>query len=392
MSGLGLHVARGLVFRLPGRLDANNAPEVDEQLDEEIASGQEGTVVLDAADTRYVSSAGLRVILRLVKRRAVRIENVSPEVYGILEMTGFTEMIDVHKALREVSVEGCEVIGTGANGTVYRIDPETIVKVYSNPDSLPDIERERALARRAFVMGVPTAISYDVVRVGDLYGSVFELLNAKSYCQLLVSGDMSVDEAAQGSAQILKQMHANEVDGDLLPDHRDISLQKVARLEHVWPTSVTEGLRALIEAMPSCRRMLHGDFHVKNIMVQKGEALLIDMDTLCVGDPVFEFAGMYKPYISYPEIDPGNLERFFGISDEVGRELWEGTARHYFGELSAERWAQLVDRSRPLASLSTGASFAKKDLGKPRNREALDHFQAVVEELLPRVDHLALLD
>jgi aminoglycoside phosphotransferase (APT) family kinase protein len=163
-------------------------------------------------------------------------------------------------------------------------------------------------------------------------------------------------------------------------------------LEHVWPTSVTEGLRALIEAMPSCRRMLHGDFHVKNIMVQKGEALLIDMDTLCVGDPVFEFAGMYKPYISYPEIDPGNLERFFGISDEVGRELWEGTARHYFGELSDERWAQLVDRSRLLASLSTGASFAKKDLGKPRNREALDHFQAVVEELLPRVDHLALLD
>ena len=31
------------------------------------------------------------------------------------------------KPLREVSVEGCELIGKGGNGAVYRLDPETIV-------------------------------------------------------------------------------------------------------------------------------------------------------------------------------------------------------------------------------------------------------------------------
>ena len=125
-----------------------------------------------------------RIILRLKKNNAsLKIINVSSDVYEIFEMTGFSEIMPIEKAYREFSVEGCEIIGQGANGKVYRIDPETIIKVYNNPDSLPDIKRERELARKAFVLGIPTAIPYDVVKVGDGYGSVFELLNAKSFAK-----------------------------------------------------------------------------------------------------------------------------------------------------------------------------------------------------------------
>ena len=59
-------------------------------------------------------------------------------------MTGFAEMIEIRKAYRTVSVNGCEVIGAGANGKVYRIDPDTIIKVYRNPDALPEIRPEAA--------------------------------------------------------------------------------------------------------------------------------------------------------------------------------------------------------------------------------------------------------
>ena len=107
------------------------------------------------------------MILRLRKQEPeLAIVNASPEVYEIFEMTGFTEMMPVSRAYRRVSVDGCEVIGQGANGKVYRLDPETIIKVYLNPNSLPDIHRERELARKAFVLGIPTAIPYDVVKVG----------------------------------------------------------------------------------------------------------------------------------------------------------------------------------------------------------------------------------
>ena len=163
------------------------AAEREELLNKEIGDFK-GKLIIDAAGLEYISSAGLRVILRIKKANPdTIIINCTPETYDIFDMTGFTEMMEVERAYRVFSVEGCEVIGQGANGKVYRIDRDTIVKVYLNPDALPEIHRERELARAAFVAGVPTAIPYDVVRIeGGGYGSVFELLNATSFAKLLI--------------------------------------------------------------------------------------------------------------------------------------------------------------------------------------------------------------
>ncbi len=154
-----------------------------------------------------------------------KIINASREVYDILDMTGFTEMMEVERAYRVFSVEGCEVIGQGANGKVYRIDRDTIVKVYLNPDALPEIHRERELARAAFVAGVPTAIPYDVVRIeGGGYGSVFELLNATSFAKLLIRKEKTVDEVAEMSIQLLKLIHSKVIKPGTMPDMKKIAL------------------------------------------------------------------------------------------------------------------------------------------------------------------------
>ena len=182
-------------LQLNGRIDSSNAAPVEEELLEKLKDCKTPSVALDAENLEYISSAGLRVILRLRKQfPELKIINASSAVYEIFEMTGFTEMIPISKGYRKLSVEGCEVIGQGANGKVYRLDKDTIVKVYYKADALPDIHRERELARRAFVLGIPTAIPYDVARVGDSYGSVFELLNAKSFSQLIAEEPENLDK------------------------------------------------------------------------------------------------------------------------------------------------------------------------------------------------------
>ena len=148
-----------LHIKLTGIIDSSNAAEVEREIAEKRSSVACSNIVLDFADLGYISSAGLRIVLRLRKEfPELSIVNVSSDVYEILEMTGFTEMVDVRKAYRVLSVDGCEAIGRGANGKVYRIDSDTIVKVYNNPEALPEIQRERELARTAFVLGIPTAI------------------------------------------------------------------------------------------------------------------------------------------------------------------------------------------------------------------------------------------
>ena len=144
-------------------------------------------VVLNAEELTYISCAGLRVLLKVRKMydHPLKVLNVSRDLYDIFETTGFTDLLDVKKAYRSISVDGLEVIGQGFYGTVYRLDAERIVKVYKGKESIPMIENEKAMAQKAFLAGIPTAISYDIVRVGEDYGSVFELLNARTFHEIV---------------------------------------------------------------------------------------------------------------------------------------------------------------------------------------------------------------
>ena len=139
-----------LYVSVAGRIDASNAASAEEQILGFKQENRDKHIVIDADDLVYISSAGLRVLLRLRKEEPkLVIINVSPSVYDILEMTGFTDIVTVEKAYPRMSVEGCEFIAKGANGAVYRYDSETIIKAYFAKDALPEIEKERENARRA---------------------------------------------------------------------------------------------------------------------------------------------------------------------------------------------------------------------------------------------------
>ena len=86
----------------------------------------------------------------------------------------------------------------------------------------------------------------------------------------------------------------------------------------------------MFEAIPERKTLIHGDCHFKNIMVQRDELLLIDMDTLSVGYPIFELAALYAPYVAFNEDDPGNSLKFFGIKDEDSLDLYSKLMDLYF--------------------------------------------------------------
>ena len=55
-----------MTIKLTGRIDSSNAAMIEMRINEQIAADTT-ELVLDAADLTYISSAGLRVILRLKK-------------------------------------------------------------------------------------------------------------------------------------------------------------------------------------------------------------------------------------------------------------------------------------------------------------------------------------
>ena len=355
-----------ITLALEGRIDSTNAAAAEADLNRPVAAFS-GELVLDAEKLNYISSAGLRVILRLKKAiKDLKIINVTPDVYEIFDMTGFTEMMDISKAYRKISVDGCEVIGEGANGKVYRIDPDTIVKVYKNHDALEEIHNERELARKAFVMGVPTAIPYDVVQVGDLYGSVFELLNAKSFAKLMIEDPSKTDELAKASVDILKTMHGTILKKGELPDKKAEALVWAEYCRDHLPAEIAEKLVRLVSEIPDTLNMLHGDYHIKNIMQQNGENLLIDMDTLAMGHPIFEFSAIYAAYVGFSCIDHDNVKQFLGISYEQAEAFWKATLKYYFDTTDPAFLQEIEDK----AAVICYARLLRRTLRKAKESDA----------------------
>ena len=287
---------------------------------------------MDADKLEYISSAGLRVILKLRKEEPkLAIINVAADVYEVFDMTGFTDMVTVEKAYPRMSVEGCEFIAKGANGAVYRYDDETIVKTYFAKDALPEIKQERENARRAFVLGINTAIPYGIVRVGDGYGTVTELLNAVSVTKLIRNNPEDMTLAAKYYIDMLKSIHAIEVEDGEVPDMKETALDWADFVSKHIPEEQGKKLRALIEAVPRQNTLMHGDYHTNNIIVQNGEPLLIDMDTLCMGHPVFELGSMFNAFVGYSELNHQNMMDFFGYSFETAGKFWNMALKMYLG-------------------------------------------------------------
>ena len=86
-----------LVLALVGRLDTTTAPEFEKALDENI-DGVTG-LTIDLAGTEYISSAGLRVLLKAQKAMNAQggmvVSNVCPEIKEVFDITGFSEILTI---------------------------------------------------------------------------------------------------------------------------------------------------------------------------------------------------------------------------------------------------------------------------------------------------------
>lgn len=333
---------------LEGRIDSTNVNAFDTEVNALTQETNAKGVAFDCTDLEYVSSAGLRVFMRLRKRfGSLRVDNVSPDVYDIFEVTGFSSLLDVRKALREVDVSGLELLGGGATGNVYRLTDDQMIKVYRPGVTLDDVEVERKVSRQAFLLGIPSAIAFDTVRCGESYGTIYELLNAQTLSERITADPATLDECAMQSAKTYKEMHAVEVGKDVMPDATRTYYANLDRIASYFTDDENERLRSLLDAVPVRDRFTHNDYHPRNIMYSDGELMIIDLGEAGSGNPLLDWMHTYG-VINL--ISVGMSERaddemsFVGITYAHLHRYWKVFIETYFGDVErAERMETLLE-------------------------------------------------
>ena len=96
----------GVVIAMPGeQLDLNTSPEAEKLLVEQLDAG-ESKIVMDFSKTEYISSAGLRVILKTAmilkdKGGGIALCNGNEQIYEVLEISGFLDIVNYYSSFEE---------------------------------------------------------------------------------------------------------------------------------------------------------------------------------------------------------------------------------------------------------------------------------------------------
>ena len=246
-------------------------------------------------------------------------------------MKNVTEAV-IKRALREISVEGCPCIGRGQYGEVYRLDRDTIVKLFApNTITADSVERERQKAQAAFFLGVPTAISYEVVRCGQRLGLIFELLEAKSVREIVIAEPARLEELIPKCAALARKIHRLTPTSESFPKMAEIYHSRIDALDDLFTPTELDLLHKMTNSLPSRATFLHGDFHQGNIMVQGDELLLIDMADVAIGNPFYDIMGTYMLGVRLvKKLPPAMSKEICGWDAHTVYKAWEIFRHHYF--------------------------------------------------------------
>jgi uncharacterized protein (TIGR02172 family) len=321
-----------LTIKTCPRIDISNIDEISREFDDALSRHTFYGLVIDAGELEYISSMGLRKMLEIRKHyENFRIVNVNDSVYGTFEITGFTDIIQIEQAYRSISVEGCPVIGKGACGTVYKLDEERIVKVFVPGYPYEKILLERDNARKAFTHGIDTAIPFNIVRVGENYGLIYEIIHARTLKELMEQNRNQIPHYMKIYANYIHNMHSTGYCEGEYPDLKKSWMTKIDDLEGILNPEEKEIVKKVIGALPDRLTFVHGDINFGNLMIDDSKTVMIDMEDVKLGHPVYDLAFLYYMLKLMPVLLPEDVyQSMIGFSKDEAEILWTSFADVYF--------------------------------------------------------------
>ena len=85
------------MITIEGRVDTITSPELDQMISDSVETAE--SLLLDFTNVEYISSAGLRVLLKahktMSKKGGMTIKNSGEDILEIFEITGFTDILNI---------------------------------------------------------------------------------------------------------------------------------------------------------------------------------------------------------------------------------------------------------------------------------------------------------
>lgn len=194
------------------------------------------------------------------------------------------------KELAESKLEAFQEMASGHRGTVYDIGNGRVLKMFMPGADPEDVVFEFEVSKGANQSGVATPRPFEIVRVNEQLGIVFEKIEGPTLAQFVLSRPWRVFWASEKAAQLHAQINSLKLAG-ATTIHQDLA-EKIRCVREISEHQRGNALKELSQ-LPEGEMLCHHDMHPGNILVSDGKLYVIDWGGAKCGTPYADVAHTY---------------------------------------------------------------------------------------------------
>lgn len=251
---------------------------------------------------------------------------------------------------KNMSVEGLKPVSKGGTGECFLLDDEKILKLYYKGFPKNRAIQEKKNAKTAFVAGVPTPISFDLVVSDGRYGIIYEKLNEKTMSEVLQEHPSKAAYMGKQMALIAQSIHTAKVKDKDFPKSTEKIAKSIPNATYL-DDNTRKNVENFMRTLESTDSYVHGDFHTNNVMIEGDDIYLIDMGSYSIGSPLFDLAVLHFSLFDSPESCKGDISSFNGLNRNTRTRFWNAFIDEYYKNTSEEIKEEQISKMRKVILL-----------------------------------------
>lgn len=237
------------------------------------------------------------------------------------------------KEIREIDLAQWQQVGEGGNGKTYvnSQEPDVILKVNNHRlSTLEAVKKEFDVSRAVKALGLPVPEVRRIVRVGDAYGTISELIKPKrSLGRICCDSPERTEEMAELLCMRGKEMFATPCNTGFFPSRKQQLMSALPKLRFVGKKN-RQAIEAFAQSIPESTACIHGDFQMGNLILSGERHYWIDLDRFGHGDPMFDVGHLYMLCNCYSSMK--YVQGLFHMTREQFHRFWDAFAKAYSGQ------------------------------------------------------------
>lgn len=173
------------------------------------------------------------------------------------------------------------LLGRGKSSEVFRIGNGEVIKIFHPAVSEDMIEREMTAATLASSLGLPTAAPRARIAVEDKRALLYPEISGISIARAIRKQPLSAASLLRDMARLLHEVHTPPASG-----LRTVKSVLQTDIDYgPAPEKLKSAARDYLGRLPEGDHLLHGDFHIDNILVSDSGLVILDWAKAAIGAP-----------------------------------------------------------------------------------------------------------